>query len=170
MFASRVARFFAKKVFKTDACRRREIVGIEKIEKQRVPFVTSTEYRDIRDQYESSELSSSKLHVEDKHFLFRMFLPDVGVNRGRLFAAQTAVRALKSWLVTALVVHVTIFVSLQGETATALLTLKRFLLVACAHLQALPFHVFVQVPFADHARSALERGIMADRKRKNMES
>lgn len=96
----------------------------------------------------------------------------MGVHRGRLLAPQTAVRTLKSWLVTAFVVHVTIFVSLQGEPATTLLTLKRFLLVARVHLQALPFHVFarLQILFADRPRSTLERGIMSERKRQNMES
>lgn len=78
--------------------------------------------------------SGSELHVEDKHFLFRMFLPDVGVNRRGLFAAQATVGTLKSWLVAALVVHVTVFVSLQGESATALLTLKRLLLVRSVYL------------------------------------
>ena len=80
------------------------------------------------------ERSSSELHVEDKHFLFRMFFPDVSVDRRRLLAAKTAIRTLKSWFVATLVIHMPIFVSLQGETATALLTLKRLLLVGSVYL------------------------------------
>lgn len=95
---------------------------------------------DGRDRWQSERemkfglRKSSQLHVEDEHLLFRMFLPDVGVDGRRLLAPQSAVRALKSWLVAALVIHVAIFVSLQGETATALLTLKRLLLVGRVYL------------------------------------
>lgn len=53
-----------------------------------------------------------------------MFLPDVGVYRRGLLAAQSTVGALKSRLVAALVVHVAILVPLQGEATPALLALE----------------------------------------------
>lgn len=71
----------------------------------------------------------SELHVEDEDFFFRVFLPDVGVDRRRLLAAKPAIRTLEPGLVAALVVDVPVLVPLQGEPATALLTLKRLLLV-----------------------------------------
>lgn len=87
-----------------------------------------------------------------------MFLPDVSVDRRGLLAAKTAIGALKSWLVAALVVDVAIFVPLQGEATSTLLALKRFLLVRGVHLQALSFRASVrfQATFADCSGSALD--------------
>lgn len=94
-----------------------------------------------------------------------MFLPDVGVDRGSLLAAQTTVRALKPRLVAALVVHVAILVPLQGEPAAALLALERLLFLA--GLQAPPLHAFVrfQTTLPDRPRSTFADHALPDRER-----
>lgn len=87
-----------------------------------------------------------------------MLFSDVSVDRRCLLTAKTTVRTLKSWFVAALVIHVSIFVSLQGETATALLTLKRLRLVRNVYLCAPPFRGFArfQTTFPDSFQSALQ--------------
>lgn len=70
-------------------------------------------------------VSCSELHVEDKDLLFGMFLPDVSVNRRSLLATEAAIGALKSRLVSALVVHMAVLVPLQGEATPAFLALER---------------------------------------------
>lgn len=69
-------------------------------------------------------MSCSELHVEDKNLLFRMFLPDVSVNRRGLLATESAIGALKPRLVSALVVHMAVLVPLQGEATPAFLALE----------------------------------------------
>lgn len=89
-----------------------------------------------------------------------MFLPDVGVDRGRLLTAQPAIGTLKPRLVSALVIHVAVLVPLQGEPAAAFLTLERLLLLA-AVLQAPPLHAFprLQTALPDHPRSFADQSL-----------
>lgn len=67
-----------------------------------------------------------------------MLLPDVSVDGRGLLAAQSAVGALKPRLVPALVVHVAVLVSLQGETTPALLALERLPFVGVDLARAYP--------------------------------
>jgi len=105
-------------------------------------------------------LSCSELHIEDKDFLFRVFLSDVGINWRRLLAAESAIGALKPRLVSALVIYVAVLVSLQGETTTAFLALERLHVIGADLARTYPFLILrielavrSRLILADHVRS-----------------
>jgi len=105
-------------------------------------------------------LSCSELHIEDKDFLFRVFLSDVGINWRRLLAAESAIGALKPRLVSALVIYVAVLVSLQGETTTAFLALERLHVIGADLAGTYPFLILrielavrSRLILADHVRS-----------------
>lgn len=107
-------------------------------------------------------LLCSELHIEDKDLFFRMFLSDMSVNRRCLLAAESAVGALKPRLVSALVVHVTVLVPLQGEATTAFLALERLHVVGADLTRTYPrfparlgieLAVRSRLILADHVRS-----------------
>lgn len=90
-----------------------------------------------------------------------MFLSNVGVNRRRLLAAESAVGALKPRLVSALVIHMAVLVPLQGKATTAFLALERLHVVgadlACAYPRfpaclGIELAVRSRLILADHVR------------------
>lgn len=110
-------------------------------------------------------LSCSELHVEDKYLLFRMFLPNVSIDRWRLLAAEAAVGALKPRLVSALIVHMAVLVPLQGEATTAFLALERLHVVGADLTRTYPrFSAHLGIELAVHSRLILADHVRPERR------